>query len=72
MQRNRGNNRIGKAKDLFKKIRDTKGTFHANTGTVKDGNSMDIIEAEDVKKGDKNKQKNYTKKILVTQTTTRV
>ena len=41
---------MGKTRDPFKKIRDAKGTFHANTGTVKDGNSMDIIEAEDVKK----------------------
>ena len=63
---------MGKTRDLFKKIRDAKGTFHAHTGTVKDGNSMDIIEAEDVKKGDKNKQKNCTIKIFTTQIITMV
>ena len=50
MQRNKGNNRIGKARDLFKKIRDTKGTFHAKMGTIKDRNGMDLTEAEDIKK----------------------
>ena len=44
------NNRMGKIRDLFKKIRDTKGTFHANMGTVKDRNNMDLTEAEDIKK----------------------
>ena len=44
------NNRMGKTRDLFKKIRDTKGTFHANTGSIKDRNSMDLTEAEDIKK----------------------
>ena len=44
------NNRIGKIRDLFKKIRDTKGTFQANTGSIKDRNGMDLIEAEDIKK----------------------
>jgi len=44
------NNRMGKTRDLFKKIRDTKGTFHANMGTVKDRNNMDLTEAEDIKK----------------------
>ena len=44
------NNRMGKARDLFKKIRDTKGTFHAKMGTIKDRNGMDLIEAEDIKK----------------------
>ena len=44
------NNRMGKTRDLFKKIRDTKGTFHARMGTIKDRNSMDLTEAEDVKK----------------------
>ena len=43
-------NRMGKTRDLFKKIRDTKGTFHAKMGSIKDRNSMDLIEAEDVKK----------------------
>ena len=42
--------RMGKTRDLFKKIRDTKGTFHANMGTIKDRNGMDLTEAEDIKK----------------------
>ena len=41
---------MGKTRDLFKKIRDTKGTFDANTGTIKDGNGMDLTESEDIKK----------------------
>ena len=45
-----GNNRMGKTRDLFKKIRETKGTFHAKMGTIKDRNSMDLTEAEDIKK----------------------
>ena len=44
------NNRMGKTKDLFKKIRDINGTFHANMGTIKDRNGMDLTEAEDIKK----------------------
>ena len=44
------NNRMGKTRDLFKKIRDTKGTFHAKMGSIKDGNSMALTEAEDIKK----------------------
>ena len=44
------NNRMGKTRDLFKKIRDTKGTFHAKMGSIKDRNAMDLIEAEDIKK----------------------
>ena len=44
------NNRMGKSRDLFKKIRETKGTFHAKTGTIKDRNGMDLTEAEDTKK----------------------
>ena len=44
------NNRVGMTKDLFKKIRDTKGTFHAKMGTIKDRNGMDLTEAEDIKK----------------------
>ena len=44
------NNRMGKTRDLFKKIRDTKGTFHAKMGSIKDRNGMDLIEAEDTKK----------------------
>ena len=45
-----GNNRMGKARDLFKKIRDTKGTFHAKMGSIKGRNGMDLTEAEDIKK----------------------
>ena len=63
------NNRMGKTKDLFKKIRDTKGTLHAKMGSIKDRNSMDLTEAEDIKKSGKNTQKNYTKKIFMTQIT---
>ena len=48
--KNRGNNRMGKTRHHFKKIRDTKGTFHAKMGTIKDRNSMDLTEAEDIKK----------------------
>ena len=64
------NNRMGKTRDLFKKIRDTKGTFHAEMGSIKDRNGTDLTEAEDIKKGGKNTQKNYTKKM--TQITTMV
>ena len=44
------NKRMGKTRDLFKKIRDTKGTFHAKMGSIKDRNGMDLTEAEDIKK----------------------
>ena len=44
------NNRMGKTRDLFKKMRDTKGTFHAKMGSIKDKNCMDLMEAEDIKK----------------------
>ena len=44
------NNRMGKTRDLFKKIRDTKGTFHAKMGSIMDGNGLDLPEAEDIKK----------------------
>ena len=44
------NNRMGKTRDLFKKIRDTKGTFHEKMGSIKDRNGMDLTEAEDIKK----------------------
>ena len=50
MQRNRGKQQNGKTRDLFKKIRDTKGTFHAKMGSIKDRNGMDLTEAEDIKK----------------------
>ena len=63
------NNRMGKTRDLFKKIRDTKGTFHAKMGTIKDRNCMDLTEAEDIRTGGRKTQKNYTKKFFMTQIT---
>ena len=59
---------MGKTRDLFKKISDTKETFHAKISTIKDRNGMDLTEAED-RRGGKNIQKNYTKKICMTQIT---
>ena len=50
MQRNRGKQQKRKTRDLFKKIRDTKGTFHAKIGSIKDRNGMDLTEAKDIKK----------------------
>ena len=50
MQRKEENNRMRKTRDLFKKIRDTKGTFHAKMGSIKNRNGMDLTEAEDIKK----------------------
>ena len=61
-----GKNRMGKTRDLFKKIRDTKGTFHAKMGSIKDRNGMDLTEAEILRRGGKNTQKEYTKKIFRT------
>ena len=66
------NNRMGKTRGLFKKIRDTKGTFHAKMGSIKDRNGMDLTEAEDIEKRSKNTQKNCTKKIFMTQIITMV
>ena len=63
---------MGKTRDLFKKIRDTNGTFHAKMGSIKDRNGMDLTEAEDLRKGGKNTQKNCTKKIFTTQIITMV
>ena len=65
-------NRMGKTRDLLKKIRDTKGTFHAKMGKIKDSYGMGLTEAEDIRRGGKNTQKNYTKKISMTQITTMV
>ena len=59
------NNRKGKTRDLFKKIRDTKGTFHAKMGTIKERNGVNLTEAEILRRGDKNTQ-NYTKEIFMT------
>ena len=61
------NNRMRKTKDLFKKIRDTKGIFHAKMGSIKERNGMDLTEAEILRRGGKNTQKNYTKKIFMTE-----
>ena len=66
------NNRMGKTRDLFKKIRDTKGIFHAKMGSVKDRNGMDLTEAEDIKKRWQEYKKNCTKKIFMTQIITKV
>ena len=71
---------MGKTRDLFKKIRDTKGTFHVKMGSIKDRNSMDLTEAEDIKKRWQeyteelytHTKKNYTKKIFMTQIITMV
>ena len=59
VQRNRGNNRMGKTRDLFKKIRDTKGTFCAKMGSIKDRNDMDLPGAEDIK----NRWQEYTEEL---------
>ena len=63
---------MGKTRDLFKKIRDNKGIFHAKMSTIKDRNSMDLTEAKILRRGGKNKQKNYTKKVLMTKIITMV
>ena len=60
------NNRTGKTRDILEKIRDTKGTFHAKMGSIKDRNGMDLREAEDIKRWQEY-QKNCTKKIFMTQ-----
>ena len=59
-------NRMGKTRDLFKKIRDTKGTFHAKKGSIKDRNGMDLTKQKILRKGGKNTKKNCTKKIFTT------
>ena len=64
------NNRIVKVRDVFKKIRDIKGTFHAKMGTIKDRTGNNLTEAEEIKKRRQEYVKNYTKKILMTQITT--
>ena len=65
------NNRIRKTRDLFKKIRDTKGTFHAKISTIKDRNSMEQKQ-KILRRGGKNTQKNCTNKIFMTQIITRM
>ena len=66
------NNRMRKTKDLFKKIRDTKGTFHAKMGSIKDRNGMDLTEAEDIKKRWQEYIEELHKEHLLTQITTMV
>ena len=58
---------MGKTRDLVKKTRDTKGTFHAKMGSIKDRNVMDLREAEILRRGGRNTQQNCTKKIFMTQ-----
>ena len=68
MQRKEANNRMGNTRDLFKKIRDIKGTFHAKMGSIKDRNCMDLTEAADIKKRwQEYTEELYTKKIFTTQ-----
>ena len=66
------NNRMGKTRDFFKKIRDTKEIFHAKMGTIKDRNGMNLIEAEDIKKRWQESTEELSKKLLMTQITTMV
>ena len=67
------NNRMEKTRDLFKKIRDTKGTFHAKMGAIQDRNGMELTETEDIKKRWQEYIENYTKKkIFMTHITTKV
>ena len=66
------NNRLGKIRDLFKKIRDTKGTFHSKMGSIKDRNGMDLTEADDIKKGWQEYTEDCTKKIFTNQIITMV
>ena len=66
------NNRMGKTRALFKKIRDAKGTFHAKMGTIKDRNAMDLTEAEDIKKRCQEYTEESYKESLMTQITTMV
>ena len=68
-----GNNRMGNTRDLFKKIRDTKGTFHAKMGSIKDRNGMDLTEAEDIeKRWQEYTEELYKKKIFMTWISTMV
>ena len=65
-------NRMGKTRDLFKKIRDTKGTFHAKMGSIKNRNGLDLKKQTILRRGGKNTQKNCTKKTFSTQIITMV
>ena len=66
------NNRMGKIRDIFKKIKDTKGTFHEKMGTVKNRNYMDLTEAEDIKKRCQEYTEELYKKVFMTQMTVMV
>ena len=66
------NNRMGKTRDLFKKIRDTKGTFHEKMGSIKDRNGMDLTQAEDIKKRWQEYTEELYKKLFMTQIITMV
>ena len=66
------NNRLGEIRNLSKNIGDTKGTFHAKMDTIKDRNGKELTEAKRLRRGGKNTQKNYTKKVLMTWITTMV
>ena len=72
LEKGEENRRMGKTRDLFRKIRYTKGTFHAKIGSIKDRHGRDLTEAEDIKKRWQNRQKNYTKKTFMTQIITMV
>ena len=61
------NNRMGKTRDFFKKIRDTKGIFHAKMGSIKDRNDMNLTEEKTLRRGGKNTEKNCIKKIFTIQ-----
>ena len=63
---------MGKTRDLFKKIQDTKGTFHAKMGSIKDRNGRDLTEAEELRRSGRSTQKNCTKKIFMTKISTMV
>ena len=63
----RGKQEKGKTRNLFKKIRDTQGTFRTQMDTIKDRNGMDLTKAEIIRRGGKNRHKNYTEKIFMTQ-----
>ena len=67
-----GKNRMGKTRDFFKKIRDTKGTFHAKMGTIKDRDDMDLTEEADIKKRCQEYTEELYKKIFMTQISTTV
>ena len=69
MQRNEQNNGMGKTSDLFKKIRDTKGTFHAKMGTIKERNGKDLTEVEEIKKRWQEYTELYNKVLMIWTTT---